>query len=85
MSGIAPTLSQLVNAGVAAGPIFHHWPNFIKQFLQNRRVLNIAGGQSPRVQITAPGQGNQLFGNRLNSLGFGFGGFDFIVPEQLGG
>jgi hypothetical protein len=33
------------------------------------------------MQITAPGQGYQAFGDRLNSFGFGLSSFYPIVPE----
>ena len=76
-------MAELENTGVASRPGRKARPDLGKQARQRLAIFDPPLHQPSRVQIAAPGQGDELLREWPQLLGFGFGRDDPPVREVL--
>ena len=85
ISAISVTVTQLENSGVAPRTRREPGPNLAKEPSEGFPILDPAFHQSPRVEVAAPSQGDELLGKWPQLLRLGFGGDDPAVHEKTSG
>src|SRR6476659_3258320 len=77
-------MAQLQNSGVPTRSRGEARADFPEQQAQRLPILDPALDQPARVQVSPAGQGDQLFRERAQLLGLGFGGNHPAMGEQTG-
>src|SRR5215207_9958285 len=84
VGAITLPVTQLQDPGISARPGREPGTNLTKQPAQSFPVLDSAFHQAAGMQVSPPGQGDQLFGKGAQLLGLGLGGDDAAMLEETG-
>ena len=81
---VAATGSEFDDPGVSAASVFEAGGDVIEESAQDFAVGEDGGGLSAGVEVAALAERDHAFGEGTDGFGFGFGGDDGVVPEEVG-
>src|SRR5260370_26121487 len=82
LGAVALAVAGSENAGVAAGPRRELRSDFLKQLIRRPTLVDVAHGEATGVERPRLRLADQLFDERPQLLGLGFGRFDPAVLDQ---